>query len=213
MCDTNVLQFLSLCASQMFLALRHLQYIYKHFTLSPPARYYSVDAKICQFMAAAEYSGFDRLISQNVPHVFEKIFLYLDYESFKICHKVSITWSGLLTSESFQKKVKSLFKLEIENDIKRLIDACWSNKKQEVAEIFSSGMINVDCEGEDGATPLCVAVCHGSNDVVELLLHRGADPNKSIREKWMGRKGVTPLISAADNIHGDPSCRRLYFVD
>ena len=163
-------------------------------------------------MAAAENCGFDSLISQNVPHVFEKIFLYLDYESFKICHKVSITWSGLLTSESFQKKAKSAFKIGIEADTKRLIDACWSNKTHKVAGILSSGMISLDCEGQDGATPLCVAVCHGSNNVVELLLQRGADPNKSIREKWMGRKGVTPLISAADNIQGDPSLQQLYII-
>ena len=190
----------------MFLASRHLPLqAFCHFTVAHPARYTSTDVKFCQFMAAAEHyrhCGFDQLLSQNVPHVLEKIFLFLDYESFKICRRVNITWNELLASESIQKKANSVFKIGIDRDIKRLINACWSNKTYEVSDIISTGMISANCEGQDGSTPLCVALCHGSNDVVRLLLQRGADPNKSICGKWMGRKGVTPLISAADNKAG-----------
>ena len=37
-------------------------------------------------------TGFDKLFVMNVPHILEKIFLSLDYESFKKCHDVSNTW-------------------------------------------------------------------------------------------------------------------------
>ena len=146
--------------------------------------------------------GFEKLLSRNLPHVLQKIFLYLDYESLKACHKVNKAWNSLITSESFQKKARSIFKVGIEQDVERLINACWSNKTHEVACILSIELVSVDCEGQDGATLLCVAVCHSSNDVVNLLIQRGADPNKPINKKWMGKRGVTPLISAADNLEG-----------
>ena len=34
--------------------------------------------------AAAQDSGFDKLLSKNVPDIHDKIFFSLDYESFKI---------------------------------------------------------------------------------------------------------------------------------
>ena len=146
--------------------------------------------------------SFEKLLSRNLPHVLQKIFLYLDYESFKACHKVNKTWNSLITSKSFQKKARFIFKVGIEQDVERLINACWSNNIHEVACILSTGFVSVDCEGPDGATSLCVAVCHSSNDVVNLLIQRCADPNKPINKKWMGKRGVTPLISAADNLEG-----------
>ena len=42
------------------------------------------------------------LFTESVPHVLEKIFFSLDYESFKTCKEVSISWNKLLTSESFK---------------------------------------------------------------------------------------------------------------
>ena len=146
--------------------------------------------------------GFESLLSRNLPHVLQKILLYLDYESFKACHKVNRALNSLITSKSFQKKAISIFKAGMEQDIERLLNASWSNKTHEVACILSTGFIRVDCEGKDGSTSLCVAVCHSSNDVVNLLIQRGADPNKPINKKWMGKRGVTPLISAADNLEG-----------
>ena len=46
---------------------------------------------------------FDQLRSKTVPHILEKIFFALDYESYKICFEVSTTWRRLLTSEPFQR--------------------------------------------------------------------------------------------------------------
>ena len=48
--------------------------------------------------------SFDILFAKNVPHILEKIFLSLDYESFKNCVKVNDAWKNLLTSEAFKRK-------------------------------------------------------------------------------------------------------------
>ena len=50
------------------------------------------------------------LFPRNVPHIIEKIFFYLDYESYKKCHEVNSTWFELLTSDSYQKKAKAVFR-------------------------------------------------------------------------------------------------------
>ena len=54
-----------------------------------------------------DYCTFDTLFSKNVPHLLEKIFLSLDYKSYKRCLEVSKLWNDLLTSKSFQRKGKS----------------------------------------------------------------------------------------------------------
>ena len=64
----------------------------------------TMDAYVCNF---------DILFSQNVPHIPEKIFLSMDYQSFKNCLKVNNEWRGLLTSERFMSKAKSTFKSDI----------------------------------------------------------------------------------------------------
>ena len=51
-------------------------------------------------------SGFDTLLAKYVPHIFEKIFLSLDYESFKKCLEVNSAWKGLLSAESIKVKAK-----------------------------------------------------------------------------------------------------------
>ena len=57
--------------------------------------------------------AFDRLFKRNVPHILEKIFLSLDYESFKKCLCVSVDMRKALTSALFQTKGKSVFHEEI----------------------------------------------------------------------------------------------------
>ena len=56
-----------------------------------------------------DISPFDLLFKKNVPHILEKIFLYLDYESYKSCLMVDKTWNHFLTSESFKRIGKSTF--------------------------------------------------------------------------------------------------------
>ena len=58
----------------------------------------------------------DILFSKNVPHILEKIFLSLDYESFKSCLRVSNAWREQLTSELLKRKAKKVFRREIRID-------------------------------------------------------------------------------------------------
>ena len=65
----------------------------------------------------------------------------------------------------------------------------------------------IDFEKSDGhlhITPLCVAVDQVNNDVVRLLLQRGANPNKAENGVISPIGGATPLILAAlqDNREG-----------
>ena len=152
--------------------------------------------------AALEQGGacvFDILFQKNVPHLIEKIFLGLDYESFKACSYVCNSWSEFLTSNSFQMRAQSVFKEEIEGEKEILLTASrdgWRDGSMEViATILSSGMVKVDSEGYGGSTPLLEAVNGNNNNVVQFLLQRGADPNK-------GNKTIndsTPLYMAARN--------------
>ena len=64
-----------------------------------------------------DYSAIEALFSKNLPHLLEKIFFSLDYESYKRCLEVSVVWRNLLTSDSFKKRGKSVFCTEI--DIQR----------------------------------------------------------------------------------------------
>ena len=56
-----------------------------------------------------DISPFDLLFKRNVPHILEKIFLYLDYESYKSCLMVNKRWNQFLTSDSFKRIGKSTF--------------------------------------------------------------------------------------------------------
>ena len=57
-----------------------------------------------------ESCPFDKLFTKSVPYILEKIFLSLDYETFKKCREVSNAWKEQLTSESYQQKAKSVFR-------------------------------------------------------------------------------------------------------
>ena len=71
----------------------------------------------------ADPCGFCTLFTKSVPHILEKIFFSLDYESFKKCLEVSTAWKELLTSESFIIRGKMVFREEILKDEKSLTDA------------------------------------------------------------------------------------------
>ena len=57
-------------------------------------------------------NSFGKLFDRSVPHILEKIFFSLDYDSFMVCAKVCKTWEGLLSSASFKAKASELFKIE-----------------------------------------------------------------------------------------------------
>ena len=128
---------------------------------------------------------FDILFKKYVPHILEKIFFSLDYESFKRCLEVNDAWKKLLTSEVYQTKGKSVFIDEIVCEEQKLWEAAKKGNVQEVQSLLS---IFVDV---DRSTPLLEGAENGHKGVVQLLLDKGADPNKA------DRAGSTPLHKAA----------------
>ena len=57
---------------------------------------------------SAHNGGFDTLFTKSVPHILEKIFFTLDYDSFMACGKVCMAWKELHSSESYQQKADEL---------------------------------------------------------------------------------------------------------
>ena len=62
-------------------------------------------------------SELDKLFRRNVPHILEKIFLSVDYNTFKKCQEVSKDWKNLLISETFLERGKTIFCEQIRNDL------------------------------------------------------------------------------------------------
>ena len=139
-------------------------------------------------------SAFDTLFSKNVSHILEKIFLSLDYESFKNCMYVSTTWHELLTSETYKRKVKSQLRDKIIHDEAKLWYYSKCGKTEEVCRLLHIGLVNVNLISEGGreSTPLYEAADRGHKEVVQLLLNAGADPDKGTVH------GKTPLQVAAN---------------
>ena len=138
---------------------------------------------------------FDQLFTKNVPHILEKIFLSLDYESYKNCIGVNYTWKNLLTSESYQRKGKSVFHEELLDDEGELWKAAREGNAERIRRLLSNGMLNVNCS-VNGSTPLFRAIIYTltyghKSDCVKLLLEKGADPNKA------NGADITPLCVAA----------------
>ena len=143
-----------------------------------------------------ESCAFDTLFAKSVPKILEKIFFSLDYASFKNCLEVSRAWNELLTTKKYQWKGKLVFRDELKKDKEELWNTSRFGKYEEVRRLLSSGMLDVDCEfGSLMNTPLHEASLNGHTDIVQFLLHKGADPNK--RNSY----GKTPLHVASSNGH------------
>ena len=140
--------------------------------------------------------AFGTLFSKNVPHILEMIFLSLDYKSFRECLEVNKAWKGLLTSELYQVKAKLVFRQEILNEQKELWQASMWGKVEVVKRILSYIMVDVNCLGGfNDSTPLGEAASFGHKEVAQLLLQKGADPNR------VDNFGQTPLYWAAITGH------------
>ena len=145
--------------------------------------------------------AFDTLFEQDVPHIQEKIFFSLDFESFKMCVKVCSTWHRLLTSKSFLVRAKSHFK-EIERDEQSLWIVAKCGDKKGMENLLSTGLLDVNYMLQ-GSTPLHQAARKGHGSVVQILLYNGADIE---RENDMGK---TPLLIAVSSRQINVICRLL----
>ena len=122
--------------------------------------------------------SFDNLFSKNVLHVLEKIFISLDYRSYKKCLKVNNEWNRVLTSQSFRMKGKLVFHREILKDTLDLYHAAKDGDRVSVQKLLSTRMVDVNIPSRI-RTPLLVAAFGGHQDVVKILFDHGADHNKS----------------------------------
>ena len=133
----------------------------------------------------ADCCAFDKVLSRNVPHILEKIFFSLDYDSYKKCCEVNSTWKQLIASKPFQKRAKYTFldwqKTDKKNETKLLEFAEYGNN-EEVESLLLIGT-NPNCQtgkvasDEGGKTPLHLASINNHINMVTLLLKAEADPN------------------------------------
>ena len=148
-------------------------------------------------MAACEIHSqcnFVKLFSPSFPHILEKIFFSLDYESYKNCLEVNSEWKGVLTSERYKTKGRTVFTKEIVEDERKLHWAAMTGRRDDVRLLLASGMVNVNCKDSVlyCRTPLHLAVMSGDKEVAKLLIDSSAGVN--LADEY----GQTPLHWAAD---------------
>ena len=132
--------------------------------------------------------AFDKLLEKNVPHILEKIFFSLDYNSFKASQEVCTAWRELLSSHSYEQKAR---KMLTENGME-LERAIIKGNAIDVERIITKGMVDMNHElGNCNTTLLCFAVVLRQTEVLKLLLEGGADPN------WATENGGAPPLYLA----------------
>ena len=139
-----------------------------------------------------DFVGIDTLFTKiNVPHILEKIFFSLDYDSFMECRKARKEWNELLSSERYQKEEERMLAEKIDVEERKSL---YLRNVEEMTYLLSSG-VDTNCVAlhDDGLIhrKRNRAATKGRMDVVQLLLDTGAHPNKA--DKF----GNTPLHRAA----------------
>ena len=130
--------------------------------------------------------GFDMLFTKSVPHIQEKIFLNLDYSSFKQCMKVSLTWRELLSSDSYKRLGKDAFQEDMNDELQQIFT---EGTEHEAIRILSSGMVDVKYPYNSVNLLFCAAN-NDWRDVVKLLLREDAEVN---RRSGAYTNGLAPL--------------------
>ena len=137
-------------------------------------------------------SGFDLLLRRNVQHIWEKIFLSLDYDSFKNCLAVCRAWSNIFNEESFLSKANSTFPAQTWLDTEHLERQVWKSSKIILAWTT---------HGEE------VAYIEGNKDfhMVYFINREGrltsgqASGLNKVNKMWILRHII--LIETADNVY------------
>ena len=126
--------------------------------------------------------AFEKLFNKSVPHILERIFFSLDYDSFMACRAVSKTWNELLSTEQYRNKSLEMLLMKQMNGAK-LWKLLREGNAREVSELVSTTGVALNCESpqELGLTPLLFAVTHKQTDVARVLLKAGADPNRALQ--------------------------------
>ena len=93
-------------------------------------------------MAPMDLCAIDKLFAKSVPHILEKIFFSLDYESYKHCLEVNTKWNALLISESYLKIGRSMFQDDIANDEKTLL--LWIARDGNEKEVRRLGLNSIE---------------------------------------------------------------------
>ena len=131
-------------------------------------------------------TNIDQLFSRNIPHISEKIFSNLDYDSLMASRRVNKVWKELLSSKRCLKMAREKLE-EKKNNERRLCKSSRSGNVMEVRNLLSLG-VNPNCE-YDNRTPLVDAMVKRHSKVVKILLNAGANPDKYT-------DGFTPLYRA-----------------
>ena len=142
-------------------------------------------------LGIGEIFNVDTLISISVPHIYEKIFSSLDYESYKKCSAVSTAWNKLLSSERFQRLKKDVFREDIEKELMHALRrrntnphpfhkyGCYAPDTNKIRKLVSQDLVDVNFMHEDlevfEQPPLIAAVQRGDTGLVQYLIEKGAD--------------------------------------
>ena len=76
-----------------------------------------------------QVTGFNLLLKRNVQHIWEQIFLSLDYQSLRNCLKVSRAWNEVFHLESFRAKMVTKFSTQRWMDTENLERKMWKSDK------------------------------------------------------------------------------------
>ena len=144
-------------------------------------------------------SAINILFTRSVPHILEKIFFSLDYESYKTCSEVSKNWQEVIESKPYQIREFYVFDEAIYEPQENLRRFARYGNATKLKELLSSGeLLNINCRtGVLRTTPLHLAAEYGHKDVVKILLEAEAIVEKVDTYGW------TPLQRALSNGHND----------
>ena len=80
-----------------------------------------------------QVGGFNLLLEKNVEHIWEQIFLSLDYESLRNCLNVCKAWYEIFHRETFRAKMVSKFSAQMWMDTENMKRKIWKSRRNILA--------------------------------------------------------------------------------